>query len=280
MTCNELVRAIDAYLDDELSVMDILRLHGHLLSCGHCHRVMGSEAALHSLLAEEAARDRPPGALRERIIQRVAAEEQIGRSGTGWEARPRPGPFVLLSAVLAAAALVGLLVLIPWMTENRKSADLVPLAAEVAAKHLLYSGGLGSGLEITTSQASALTQWVERRIGLPLKLPELDQADARLVGGRVSSLADAPAAYLLYQRGGRHISLFVTRSVPGASVGGSRSLVDGAELSTSALRGVVLAWWEEEDEGRLYAAASTGDANELREFAVLCIRSGNRVKPD
>src|SRR5919197_2666876 len=82
MTCNSFVRAIDAYLDDELPVMDILRLYGHLLSCGHCHRVMGSEAALHSLLAEEAARDQPSGALRERILQRVAAEEQVGPSGT------------------------------------------------------------------------------------------------------------------------------------------------------------------------------------------------------
>jgi hypothetical protein len=32
MTCNEFVRAIDAYLDDELSVLDILRGHAHLLS--------------------------------------------------------------------------------------------------------------------------------------------------------------------------------------------------------------------------------------------------------
>ena len=279
MTCHEFVRAIDAYLDDELPVMDILRLQGHLLGCGRCHRVMGAEAALHALLAEEAARDQPPGALRERIIQRLAAEEQVGPSGTRRDARSRPGSFALLSAVLAAAMVVALLVLVPWMTESRKSADLVPLAVEVAAKHLLYSDRPGSGLEITTSEPSNMTRWVERRIGLPLKPPELDQADARLIGGRISSLADAQAAYLLYERGGRRISLFVTRSVPGVSGGGSRSLVEGVELSTSALRGVVLAWWEEEDEGRLYAAASTGDPDRLREFALLCIRGGKRVRP-
>ncbi len=39
MTCDEFLRAIDAYLDDELSVMDILRAQGHLVACEFCHRV-------------------------------------------------------------------------------------------------------------------------------------------------------------------------------------------------------------------------------------------------
>ena len=75
MTCDEFLGTIDAYLDDALSIRDILRVHRHLLSCECCHQVMGSEATLHSLLADDAARDQPPGSLRERIILRVAAEE-------------------------------------------------------------------------------------------------------------------------------------------------------------------------------------------------------------
>jgi mycothiol system anti-sigma-R factor len=71
MACDEFLAAIDAYLDEELSIVDILRMHGHLLSCECCYRVMESEATLHSLLAEDAASDQPPGSLRERIIQRI-----------------------------------------------------------------------------------------------------------------------------------------------------------------------------------------------------------------
>lgn len=78
MICDEFVRSIDAYLDDELSVMDILRAHGHVLSCEFCHRVLGAEATLHSLLAGDAIRDQPPWALRDRIIRRVAEEEGSG----------------------------------------------------------------------------------------------------------------------------------------------------------------------------------------------------------
>lgn len=81
MICDEFVRAIDAYLDDELSVMDILRAHGHVLSCEFCHRILGSEATLHRLLAGDGIRDRPPWALRDRIIRRVAEEARPGLLG-------------------------------------------------------------------------------------------------------------------------------------------------------------------------------------------------------
>ena len=280
MTCNEFVRAIDAYLDDELSVVDILRVHAHLLACELCHRVMESEATLHSLLADDSARDQIPGALRDRIIQRVAAEEDVGSFGEPSGARARGGSFAALSALLAAAALIGLLILVPLHPGGTGPVDLTPLAAELAAKHLLYSGGRGAALEITTSEPAEMTRWGERRLGLSLRVPRLEEVGGQLVGGRVSSLADAPAAYLLYDWGGHRISLFVTRSVSDGRRSGSESPADGVELSTAALRGVALAWWEEEDEGQLYAAASTGDPSRLRQFALLCMRSGQPAIPD
>lgn len=279
MTCEEFVRAIDAYLDDELSIMDILRVHGHVVSCELCHRVMGSEATLHALLTNDAAGDRAPDTLRERILRRVVAED-IECSGRRSRAPSRPGAFASFSALFASALLVGLLLVVPWVPGDREREDLVPLAAEVAAKHLLYTSTQGPALEMRTSDASEMARWLGRRAGLSLKLPDLDRTDGRLIGARVSSLADDPAVYLLYEWGGRHLSLFVTGRLPGADRGGAEEVVDDVELRTATLRGVVLAWWEEEDEGRLYAAAFTGDPGALREFASLCIRTGQPAKPD
>ncbi len=275
MTCDEFLRAIDAYLDDELSVMDILRAQGHLVACEFCHRVTESEAALHSLLAGEAVGAEPPASLRERIIQRVAraGDEPASASiGSARTVRSRLAPFAWLPAALAATALVGLLLLALWIPGSRGPGNLVPLVAEVVGKHLLYSRGQGSTLEVRGSEPSEMVGWARRRVGLELRLPRLDRADERLIGGRVSSLVDAPAAYFLYERDGRRISLFVTRSVPGTDRGGSETIVDGVELYTTTLEGIALAWWEDEEEGRLYAAASTGDLEAVREFAFLCIR--------
>jgi anti-sigma factor RsiW len=278
MTCDEFVRAIDAYLDDELSIMDILRVHGHLISCELCHRVMGSEATLHNLLTNDVMRDQPPKSLRERILRQVVAEDAQGASRRS-ETRSRPGALSSFSALLTAALLVGLLLVVPWRPGGREPEDLVPLAAEVAAKHLLYSATHHAALEMRTSDASEMTRWLERRAGLSLKLPDLDRTDGRLIGARVSTLADEPAVYLLYEWGGRHLSLFVTRPAQGASRGGEKVAAADA-LHTAVLRSVVLAWWEEEDEDRLYAAAFTGDPAALREFAYLCIRGGQGAKLD
>jgi mycothiol system anti-sigma-R factor len=272
MTCEEFVRAIDAYLDDELSIMEILRVHGHLVSCELCHRVMGSEATLHTLLTNDAARDQAPESLRERIVRAVVAEDVEGASRRS-ETRSRPGAFASFSALLAAGLLVGLLLVVPWMRASREHEDLAPLAAEVAAKHLLYAATHHPALELRTSDASEMARWLERRTGLSLKLPDLDRADGRLIGARVSSLADEPAVYLLYEWGGRHLSLFVTRLGPGANRRTEKVAGDD-DLHTAELRGVILAWWEEEDEDQLYAAAFTGDPAALRDFAYLCIRGG------
>jgi len=101
MRCDEFLGAIDAYFDDELSIMDILRVHRHLLSCECCYRVMGSEAALHSLLADDAAGGQPPRSLRRRIIRRVAAQESTGSSRARSKARSRREPFASLPSVVA-----------------------------------------------------------------------------------------------------------------------------------------------------------------------------------
>jgi len=101
MRCDEFLGAIDAYFDDELSIMDILRVHRHLLSCECCYRAMGSEAALHSLLADDAARDQPSRSLRKRIIRRVAAQESTGSSRARSKARSRREPFASLPSVVA-----------------------------------------------------------------------------------------------------------------------------------------------------------------------------------
>src|SRR5262249_3892596 len=71
MRCDEFRGAVDLYLDDELSLIDSLRLRGHLLFCQFCGQVAASEAALRALLSDDAISDHPPGPLRDRITQQI-----------------------------------------------------------------------------------------------------------------------------------------------------------------------------------------------------------------
>ena len=103
--------------------------------------------------------------------------------------------------------------------------------------------------------------WFQGRLGFPVRLPSVAR---RLIGGRVSSVADAPVAYALYDRSSQSISLFVTRRVPFARRGWTERHVDGAELYFASKRRA----------DRLYAAVSAGDEEALVEFALLCIKGG------
>ncbi len=271
MICHKFMRALDAYLDDELSVMQVLRMHGHLVSCEACRKVMESEARLHAVLSDAATRDEPASSLRDRILQRVISEET-----NIFDGRARPRSLGSVRGWLVGAAMAGLVLLVALIPASQRPAAMTPLTAEVAAKHLLYS--TGSASELPASEPSQLAQWIEGRVGFPVSLPRLG-ADQRLVGGRVSSVADAPAAYVLYEWRGRRISLFVTRPVPATGRGLSERVVQGVDVHASVLEGVHLMWWADEEDGQIYVVASSGGVSELRDFARLCIQRERATQP-
>ena len=261
MTCDEVLRVIDAYLDGELSVTATLEAHEHFATCETCGRILESEAALHGLVAQAARAEEVPVGLRGRILARIDTGELTGNR----RLRRQVARFGLAPALVAVAVF-------GWLAIERMAPPpLAPLAAELTSKHLLYGEGHGAGLELVTPEAAKMGGWFEGRLGFPVRLPSVAQRSERLVGGRISSVADVPAAYALYDRSGHPISLFVTRRVPFARRGWTERHVDGAEVYIASLRGVTLVWWEDKEAGRLYAAASAGDPDALVEFALLCI---------
>ena len=261
MTCDEVLWVIDPYLDGELPVVDTLKAHEHLERCETCRRIFESEAALHTRVTQAVRGEDVPAGLRNGVRARVAQAEPFRI----WRPRRMIARLALLAGVVAIA-------LLGWLVIERLLFDhLSPLTAELASKHLLYTERPGAGLELVTSEASRMGDWLEGRLGFPIKLASLDQRPERLIGGRISSVADIPAGYILYERGGRSISLFVTRRIPVAKRGWAERHVDGAEIYVGSLRGIALVWWEDERGDRLYAAASEADVDELVDFARVCL---------
>ncbi len=268
MTCHEIRQAIDPYLDDELPVLEVLRVQAHLLRCEPCRGAMESEARLHSLWEADAMQDQASPALRARILERLSTVPSPPPSSPvrsrGWVAEPY--------AVLAGVTLIGVLLAALAIARFNGTSNLPPFIEEIAARHRLYTEVTGPTLDITTPDVFQVTGWLEARAGFPVKAPRLAGPDRHLVGGRVSSVADAPAAYLLYEWGGRRLSLFVMPHPPRVLSGGVERVVEGVELYTGVLHRITVVWWEDAD--RLYAVASTASVRDLEEFSLLCVRSG------
>ncbi len=88
MTCQELMLVIDAFVDDELSVMENLRVQAHLVFCHACRGTVESEVRLRGLIEADARAEVTPPHLRDRIL-RLADEQAPPGPSPGGRRAPR-----------------------------------------------------------------------------------------------------------------------------------------------------------------------------------------------
>lgn len=267
MICKELERYIDAFLDDEISVMENLKVQAHLVFCGKCREVVESEVGLRSLIEADALKDSAPEHLREKILQEIGerSAREPTRTRDVFTFRPR----IFFAALLAGAATLGMILVLATYLFKGSPSGVSPLSAEIVGKHQIYSRGEQS-LQVRSSDPSEVSSWLRERLDFPVRLPQLARPGERLVGARLSSIADGQAAYLLYEWMGRKTSLFIFKALPPVLSPGSAKSVAGVQFFTSTLAGYPVVWWE--DQERYYAAISDSGMNDLIEFGVLCVQ--------
>lgn len=267
MTCEELASQLDAFLDDELSVGELLHVQAHLGHCEVCQRVVASELQFRRLIEADALRDQAPAGLRERITREIRKRPADRVSPSRWFFLRRPVRF-FLGLIGTAGSGVAVVVLVLLFLRGGPG-ELSPLATEVVAKHRLYSRAEAS-LHLATVEADELARWLVGQLPFRIKLPVLARPGEQLLGGRVTSVADAPAAYLLYKRDGRRLSLLIFRVSPDVFARESADRVTPHPFYHTTAQGRTVLWWE--DGEVYYAATGEGTREELVEFALLCVR--------
>ncbi len=133
-----------------------------------------------------------------------------GRLKPPFSRRRRAGPALAVAAVLLvffAGAVAG------WLARDR----LVPggasggaFVADAVAAYRVFVAEVRHPVEVGADQEEHLVTWLGKRLGKPLRAPRLGGRGYDLVGGRLLSDADGPAAQLMYQdAAGRRITLYV-----------------------------------------------------------------------
>jgi anti-sigma factor RsiW len=106
---------------------------------------------------------------------------------------------------LGRAAAAALLVLIGgaagWTLRGATEVAAVrsPLTQEAIVAYRTYVVEARHPVEVDAGQEAHLVQWLSRRIGRPLKAPDLAAYGYKLMGGRLLPADVAPAAQLMYQ---------------------------------------------------------------------------------
>jgi anti-sigma factor RsiW len=152
------------------------------------------------------------GILEERVPERIVATALAVRP-----AYARPIWAIAAGLVLFIAGAAS-----GWYVAGR-SGDHVATAAAPDFKsyaliaHRIYTPEVRHPVEVAANEEAHLVQWLSKRLGHPLKSPQLSQMGFELVGGRLLAAPDGqPAAHFMYQdRGMRRLTLYVRRAEAG-----------------------------------------------------------------
>jgi anti-sigma factor RsiW len=115
--------------------------------------------------------------------------------------------WLVLGAVLGAAG--GL-----WWGNRLSSQPAAEMAAadSAIAAHRIYVSERLHPVEVPGDQEAHLVQWLSRRVGKPLKAPDLNAQGYRLIGGRLLPSGGEAAALFMYENGGGNRLTLYARS--------------------------------------------------------------------
>lgn len=133
---------------------------------------------------------------------------------------------------------------------------LESLPASAVQAHRTFAVEKRHPVEVAASEEAHLVQWLTRRVGAPVKAPDLSHFGYTLMGGRLLPAANSPAAQLMYEtREGRRLTLYLEPEIG----------QDETAFRFIEATGVAGFWWREEGLG--YAMLAEGNKDNLLPIA-------------
>jgi anti-sigma factor RsiW len=124
----------------------------------------------------------------------------------------RPALMAATLALLIIGAAAGWFAARQW-TPMQTAASFVDRAI---VAYQVYSPEVRHPVEVAASDRDHLVTWLSKRIGQPLKIPDLTREGYALLGGRLLAAEDRPAAQLMYEDGDKHrIAIFLAANTGG-----------------------------------------------------------------
>ncbi len=204
--CDSLKEMLYPYLDDELDVKEVIRVHSHLEECGDCRALYAREKEFLDLLKESSPLPNltPPPEVRSDLFKKLRSTYQADS----------PKSFKYRLAPAFAFALVLLLVagltfsVSSDLLEKKTTPELIRSAVN---QHEKYMEG-GGVLDFTVEEPSEVGPWFQGKVGFPVHHPSELGDGFSIEGGGLVNSDNLQVAFLAYTFGREKVSLAVTTS--------------------------------------------------------------------
>ena len=117
-----------------------------------------------------------------------------------------------------AASLTGA-VMLGWFLRGAQQLSEIhatSLARQAAVAYAVYSPEILHPVEVGAAQEDHLVKWLSKRLGQPVKAPDLSPLGYEMVGGRLLPGSEKPAAQFMYQDAhGQRLTLYLSIDVTG-----------------------------------------------------------------
>jgi anti-sigma factor RsiW len=133
---------------------------------------------------------------------------------------------------------------------NPVASNARTITADAIAAYKVFSVEVRHPVEVEVGQEAHLVQWLSKRLGQPLVVPDLTAAGFRLMGGRLLPAENGPAAQFMYENGKERVTLYLRTGIGGETA-----------FRYSEKNGVGAFYWS--DQGFGYALAAKADRDLL-----------------
>jgi anti-sigma factor RsiW len=194
MVCESWKGKIELYLDGEMKADEMRAFDAHVRSCPSCAADVLAGVQMKRAVQAAGKRFAPSAEFRQRI-QRSVAGKRRRAVGFSW---------MTASAVVAIFIVVGLAA--AYIGRERTRTQQV--YSEVADLHVATLAS-SSPVDVVSSDRHTVKPWFQGKIPFTFDLPELQNSEFSLLGGRMTYLEQTPGAHLIYELRKHRISVFI-----------------------------------------------------------------------
>jgi len=198
MVCESWKAKLDIYLDGELPEQQTRTFDAHVRGCPSCSADALAGAQIKRTIQVAGKRFVPSTDFRRRIERSITPKPQRSFR-LGW----------MLATATAVILVVGTLTSTyvgSWSGKDQASRDHV--FSEIADLHVATLAS-SSPVDVVSTDRHTVKPWFQGKIPFAFSLPELQNSEFSLLGGRMTYLDQTPGAHLIYDVRKHHISVFV-----------------------------------------------------------------------